>query len=73
MESPKPTPEQKALPDPRLQPTLTDPEAAQYLSVAPRTLYAAIADGEFPSIRIRRRLLVSSEVLIRLLKGQSNG
>lgn len=43
-------------------------EAAQLLGVSAMTLYRAIAEGEFPAVRIRKRLIVPAGFVDELLK-----
>lgn len=66
------------LPDPEVRPTLPDPEVQPTLPVWPETgrilglskasVYAAVACGEVPSIRVGRRLLVPTAALRRMLQ-----
>jgi len=55
------------LPDAEIEPTLTVHRASQILGVSDRTLYSAISRGEFPCIRVRRRVLISTRYLVGLL------
>lgn len=48
--------------------TVTIPEAAAALGVAPKTLYRAVGRGEVPAIRVGRRLLISREILDTLIR-----
>jgi len=63
---------QRSLPDPESTPTLSVHRAAAVLGIAPRTLYDAINRGEFECIRVRRRVLISTSYLVRLLTTGSN-
>ena len=49
--------------------TLTVPEAARRLGIARQTAYEAVRQGEIPSIRIARRILVPIAALEALLAG----
>lgn len=51
--------------------TVTVPEAARALGIHPDTLRALIADGEFPVLRIRRRILISRAELARWVEQHS--
>ena len=50
--------------------TCTVQEAAQKLGVNHKGLYAAIAEGRFPHIKIGRRILISRRILDRILDGE---
>lgn len=49
---------------------LTITEAARLMRVDPRTVSAACAAGEIPSVRMGRRLLIPREAFLALLEGQ---
>jgi excisionase family DNA binding protein len=49
--------------------TRTVEEAAEILGIGRSAAYAAVARGELPALRIGRRLVVPSEALDRLLRG----
>lgn len=55
------------IPDPHVTPTITIEEAARLLGVSRNSAYAAAARGEIPTLRIGRRLLVSTAKLRDLL------
>lgn len=55
------------LPDPRVHPTLTVPEAGRFLGLARASAYEGAHRGDIPTIRIGRRLLVPTAVLARML------
>jgi excisionase family DNA binding protein len=42
---------------------LSVPQVARMLGMSPMTLYRAIAEGKFPAVRIRGRLIVPIAVL----------
>lgn len=48
---------------------LTVPEAAALLRVGERSVYAAVARGELPAVRIGRRIVVPGAALQRFLEG----
>lgn len=48
---------------------LTVTEAARLMRVDPRTVSAAAAAGEIPSVRMGRRLLIPREAFLALLDG----
>jgi excisionase family DNA binding protein len=50
-----------------LPPTLTIPETARLLGISRSAAYRAARKGEIPSIRIGRRLLVSTAKLFDML------
>lgn len=43
-------------------------EAARILGVSPMTLYREIADGNFPAVRIRKRLIIPAGVIDELVR-----
>src|SRR5262245_8555904 len=51
--------------------TTTVPEAARRLGIGRQTAYDAVRQGEIPSIRIARRILVPIAALEALLRGQA--
>jgi len=55
------------LPNPCDRPTLSVEEAAQALGISRGSAYEAARRGDFPTIRIGRRLLVPTAALRRLL------
>jgi excisionase family DNA binding protein len=54
------------LPEPA---TMTVTEAAQYLRIGRNAAYAAVANGEIPSVRIGKRILVPRNRLAEMLAG----
>jgi len=56
-----------AIPDPRVQPTLTVPVAGGFLGLGRDSAYNAAKRGEIPTIRIGRRLVVPTAALLTLL------
>lgn len=55
------------IPDPRVKPTMTVPEAGALFGLCERTAYDAAHRGEIPTIRIGRRLIVPTARLLALL------
>ncbi len=53
--------------------TLTVEQAASALGVSRTIAYEAIRQGEIPSVRIGRRILVPKSALDRLLSGDRTG
>lgn len=56
-----------SLPDPTTRPTVTVEEAGSYLGISRGSAYEAARNGDLPSIRVGRRLLVPTAALRRLL------
>ena len=56
-----------AVPDPRTTPTMHVEQAAELLHVSRASAYKAVANGEIPSIRIGKRILVPTAALLDLL------
>ena len=55
------------------QMVLTVEEAGKFCRLSRNSMYAAIARGELPSIRVGRRILIPRAALVRLLAaGQEN-
>ena len=54
--------------DPRTHPTTSIEDTARVLGVAKSSAYVAVANGEIPSIRVGRRLLVPTAALRRMLQ-----
>lgn len=48
---------------------LTVKEAAELLRVGERSVYAAVARGDLPAVRIGRRIVLPGAALERLLEG----
>jgi hypothetical protein len=57
----------RALPDPKTEPTIDVPRAAQILGISKNSAYAAAARGDLPTIRLLGRILVPTAALLRLL------
>jgi excisionase family DNA binding protein len=58
--------------DPRLPAVLTVPEAARLLRISRGAAYEAVRMGQIPSVRIGRRVLIPTALLLRMLgEGQS--
>lgn len=58
----------RTLPDPRVQPTLTIPEAGHIAyGIARGAAYAAAQRGDLPTVRIGKRLLVPTAALYERL------
>ena len=55
------------IPDPAVRPTLTVEEASEALGVSRTSAYEAVRNGEIPSIKIGRRVVVPTAALRRLL------
>ena len=55
------------LPDPIERPSITVEEAAAILGISRATAYDAVREGDIPAIRIRGRLIIPTESLLRLL------
>jgi len=55
------------LPDPSEEPVCSVVRAGQILGISRSTAYAAVNDGEIPSIRLGRRLVVPTAPLLRML------
>ena len=54
--------------DPVKHPTTSVEDTARVLGVARSSAYEAVANGEIPSIRVGRRLLVPTAALRRMLQ-----
>lgn len=48
-------------------PTLTVPQAGELLGISRRSAYRAAAAGHIPTIRLGRRILVPTALLLRML------
>ena len=59
------------LPTAEEQPTLTVPDAGQYLGLSRWAAYQAARNGELPIIRVGHRILVSTAEFRRLLRMDS--
>lgn len=57
-------------PDPKETPTVTVPEAGRVLGISRGSAYEAARSGDLPTIRIGRRVLVPTALLLEML-GQS--
>jgi excisionase family DNA binding protein len=55
------------LPNPVERPTVHVEEAGELLGISRGSAYDAVANGEIPSIRIGRRIVVPTAALLRLL------
>lgn len=55
------------LPDIRDRATITVAEAGEVLTLSRTSIYAAVKNGDVPTIRIGRRLVVPVPVLLRML------
>lgn len=51
----------RALPDPQLEPTIKVERGAAVLDVSLRAGYAAVERGEWPSIRVGRRIVLPTQ------------
>ena len=51
--------------------TITVEEAAQLLGIGRNTAYEGVRNGDLPSIRVGRRILVPTARLERLLEGDT--
>ena len=51
-------------------PTISVPEAARILGISRTTAFEAVRDGTLPSIRIRRRIVISVAGLTAVLNGR---
>lgn len=51
--------------------TLTVEEAARLLGVSRALAYELVRDGEIPSLRLRRRIVIPRTVIDALLRGES--
>jgi len=60
-------PNSTKLPDPSEEPVCSVVRAGQILGISRSTAYAAVNDGEIPSIRLGRRLVVPTAHLLRML------
>jgi excisionase family DNA binding protein len=47
--------------------TVTVEQAAELLGISRTTAYACVRDGVIPSVRLRRRILIPTQALDRLL------
>jgi excisionase family DNA binding protein len=54
--------------DPRLRPTISVSEAAVVLGISEQTLYLAIRAGQFPAVRVRKRIRISTAGLLKMLE-----
>ena len=61
----------RALPDPTEVPTLSIGKAAAILGVSSGTLYEAVRRQEFPSLKVRSRVVIPTAALVDLLSGVS--
>ena len=51
--------------------TFTVEEAARLLGVSRALAYELVRDGEIPSLRLRRRIVIPRRVIDALLRGES--
>jgi hypothetical protein len=56
-----------ALPDPRMEPTVSVERAGQVIGVSRGSAYEGVRRGQIPAIRIGHRLLVPTAALLRLV------
>jgi excisionase family DNA binding protein len=56
-----------AIPDPAVQPTVTVEEAGDAIGISRASAYEGVRNGEIPSIRVGRRIVVPTAALRRLL------
>ena len=56
-----------SLPDPDKSPTMTIPEGAAVLGISTESAYQAARNGEIPTIRIGRRVLILTAPFTKLL------
>lgn len=54
-------------PDPQKEPTISVERAAKVMGIARGSAYQGVKNGEIPSIRVGRRLLVPTAALLELL------
>lgn len=60
-------PEQRTLPDPKTQPTITVEHAGAILGMSRPSAYSAASRGEIPTLRFGRRLVVPTAKLLAML------
>ncbi len=66
--TPKPEVQRRAaLPNPKAQPTVTVEVAGDALGISRASAYEGVRNGEIPSIRVGRRIVVPTAALRRLL------
>jgi excisionase family DNA binding protein len=61
------------LPDPEKEPTISVERAGRVMGIARGSAYQAVKNGEIPSIRVGRRLLVPTARLLELLGSADRG
>ena len=61
------TPVQTPIPDPRIQPTMSVPDAGRYFGLGRDSSYAAAKRGDIPTLRIGRRLVVPTASVLAIL------
>jgi excisionase family DNA binding protein len=59
------TPTDRALPDPRLEPTISVDRAAAILGVSRRAVYDGVENGSVPAARLGRRVFVRTGAFLR--------
>lgn len=64
--------EQRVLPDPQVEPTITIERAGQILRLSRSCAYKAAQTGELPVIRMGRRLFVPTAKFLELLGHEVN-
>lgn len=57
----------RTLPDPEIEPTVTVDRAAAIIGISRAAAFRAAANGEIPSIRVGRRLVVPTSALRTML------
>ncbi len=57
----------KPLPEPNERPTVSVPEAGEFLGIGRATAYEAAKAGDLPTIRLGKRLVVPTAALRRML------
>jgi len=55
------------IPDPSEEPVCSVVRAGQILGISRSTAYAAVNDGQIPSIRLGRRLVIPTAPLLRMI------
>ena len=55
------------LPDPATQPTITVDELGELMGVSRSTAYESVRNGEIPSIRLGRRIVIPTAAVRRML------
>jgi excisionase family DNA binding protein len=63
----------QAIPDPSSRPTITIDEAAALLGVCRASMYQAAREGQCPTVRIGRRILVPTAPFLRMIGAFDDG